>query len=318
MRQDRSSSTRLCSTNGTDHADEEFCRIKLTSDAMIYVLDRFLRTCQMLPVSIFRPFPPLMKKTLATFLVAVGMAGVCSAATLVNYTASGDPNLAGDANGGTLDVWQCAFTGGGGSGSGYYAPSGQTTNMWDIFTYPAGGVTGTATMTYNLQGDGTLDAGQTISLLYAHNTNIATGTSIGIRLLSASGAVQTEFLFTGGGSGFTYDDTGKTQLGNFMATGKNYDPNDPFTVSFTMTSTTNYTATASNGAAGAVNNGAWSGAINSPIAAIQVVNLMAGDASDQYSNNLVISAAAVPEPTSLALLAGGGLLGSLVLRRRKG
>ena len=230
---------------------------------------------------------------------------------MVNYVAAGDPNLPADAVGGT-DVWQCSITSGN-AGSGFYAPSGGTTNMWDIYSY--GTSAGTALMTYTFQG-GTLNAGQSVSLLYAHNYAIAAGTQVGIQLLDASGNVQTEFVFLGGGpNGWAYADTGTgLATANEKATGKQYDANDPFTVKFTLTSSKTYTATASATATN-TSSGAWSGTYTNPIAAIRVVNLGAGDGSDQYSNNLVVTN--VPEPTSLAMLAGGGLLGGFLLRRRR-
>lgn len=254
-----------------------------------------------------------MKKTLLTLLLTVGVAGYASAATLVNYVASADPNLSPDAVGGA-NVWTCAFMNG--SGSYFGAPSGTSTSMWAIYAYQPSA--SSATMTYAFQGSA-LTAGQSVSLTYAMNTSVATGTNVGIQLLDAASNIQTQFIFTGGTAfGWGYSDTG-TGLANFRATGKIYDVNDPFKVTFTLGSATTYSATASAGTvptqAGDASTGAWSGTYTNPITQIRVVNLGAGDASDQYTNNLIV--AAVPEPTSLALLAGGGLLGGLMLRRRR-
>lgn len=251
-----------------------------------------------------------MKNALLTLLLTAGMAGLAPAATLVNYVAGGDPNQAPDTASGE-DIWTCAFTGG--SGSGFYAPANSTTNMWDIYTY--GNPAGTATMTYNFQGNGVLGAGQTVSLTYAHNFAINAGNMIGIQLLDAGSNVQTEFIFVGGGpNGFAYGDTSTGfAAGNLLPTGKQYDANDPFKVSFTITSTNTYSGTASATATNS-SSGAWTGAYTNPITAIRVVNLQAGDTSDQYSNNLVVS---VPEPASLTMLALGGVAGGLMLRRRR-
>ena len=267
-----------------------------------------------------------MKKTLLPLFLMVGMAGISSAATLVNYVASGDPNQAGDSNNSTADVWQCAFPSNPqNAGSGFFAPANGTpgagTNDWVIYSY--GDTTGATTptqgiayQTYNFQGDGTLDPGQSVSLLYAHNTNINAG-KVGIQLLSATGAVQAEFVFIPGGT-FQYGDSGVTGFTNEPATGKQYDPNDPFTVTFTLNSSTSYSGTASATATN-TSSGAWSGTYTSPIAAIRVVDIQGGNGSDQYSNDLTVTTAPVapiPEPTSLALLASGGLLGGLLIRRR--
>ncbi len=254
-----------------------------------------------------------MKKTLLTLLLTAGVAGYASAATLVNYVASADPNLSPDAVGGA-NVWTCAFMNG--SGSYFGAPGGISPNMWAIYAYqPAAS---SAIMTYAFEGSA-LAAGQSVSLTYAMNTSVSAGTNVGIQLLDASSNVQTQFIFTGGTPlGWAYSDTG-TGLANFAATGKAYDVNDPFKVTFTLTSSTTYSATASAGTvatqAGDATTGAWSGTYANPITQIRVVNLGAGDASDQYSNNLIV--ATVPEPTSFAVLAGGGLLGSVLLRRRR-
>jgi len=160
------------------------------------------------------------------------------------------------------------------------------------------------TQTHTFDG-GALTIGQTVSIDYAHNYNVAAGKTIGINLLGASGT-EVSLFFTGGNNFFQYSDTG----GGAGPLGATYDDTKRTfqTFSFTLTGANTYSATFV-GSKGAF-SGTFTGA---SITGIQVFNNDAGGLSDQFTNNLNI----VPEPSTYALLGIGALAVVLVSRRRE-
>lgn len=227
------------------------------------------------------------------------------AALAAAYSASDGPGANPDGNGGTVDVWTVS---GVDPGRNYLASSFDGNNdvwaIWDL-TLDSGGTAATHAFV-----GGPLLAGQSVSIDYGHNTNIETGRRIGIRLLDSSSAVLTQFSLEGFGAigGFGKSDGGGTET----ATGKLYDPNDFFTVSYTIGPGGTYTATASSGDDPTNTSvGAWSGTVSGAIEQIQIFT-EGGDFSDQYFDNLTITA--VPEAS--AFLFGGVACALLTLRFR--
>ncbi len=224
---------------------------------------------------------------LVLLLAACAGAGTTFAATEAFHTASADPGLNPDADGNTAQVWTVEKSGP--AGTGTKDSPGDRTKLWTIWTSsPEGSITQT-----HVFAGGALTPGQTVSLDYAHNTNIAPGKRVGLRLLGAGGAPEVEFSFLGGtnGVGFLRKDastTGKGDQGDgYVPSGKEYDATHVFHVSFTITGPGAYSASAD----GAV----WRGAFAHPITGIQVFNAGGGNQSDQMSNNLVVESPGLPD-----------------------
>lgn len=236
---------------------------------------------------------------LASSLAAVAvMASSSLAALAVSYDATGSPGSDPDGNsslGGPANVWEFSRTDPF-AGSFLAANFDGNNNVWAIYdTNNFGGSTATHTF-----AGGPLTAGQTLSIDYGHNFNINTGSRIGIRLLDASNNTQTEFSFLGGGNDFQKADNG----GGFSNTGKQYDQFDLFTVTYEIGSGGAYTATATSGVSFSSSVGSWSGTVLGSLAKIQFFT-DGGDNSDQYFDNLSITA--VPEVTpflTFSLLGG--------------
>ena len=218
----------------------------------------------------------------ATFILASEV----FAATPGTYTFLASPDQAPDAvlNASTnVDSWAVANTGATGSGNTTIGD----TPVWSIWCWGGGGG-GTITQTHTFAG-GALASGQTVSLDYAHNWQIAVSKTIGIKLMGTGGEVVS-VVFTGGDSEFKFTDSAAANV----STGQPYNPNVLLPFSFTLTSATTYCAT--------LNGHTWTGTLSAPITGLQIFNGDAGDNSDQYSANLRISAAqAIPD--SYAVLA---------------
>ena len=241
----------------------------------------------------------------ATLLAVVMLfaVGTSYSATLISYTASASALDNPDANGNTVDAWTVA-------GGDLTKPS--DTAPWNSVDWAINYWTNPTTATHTFAG-GALTLGQSVSIGYMHGAAIQSGTRIGIRLLDSTNAVQAEFSFLGGGSnGFEYGDTGNSFA--WAATGKGYDANDMFTVTFTIGASNAYSGSASEGATGG-GTGAWSGSITSAITQIQVFsnsNETGNYSSIQSFNNLAV----VPEPGTTTMLVVGAL-GMLTVMRRK-
>ena len=260
-------------------------------------------------------------KRVRVLLVMVCMTvSIGSAAIVTSYSASDSPGSAPDGNGNTVDVW--TVDGAGGAGRSYLKnPQDGNVNMWAIWDLSDAPDGTYATHTF---AGGALTVGQSVSIDYAHNTNIDNGQHTGIRLLDGANN-EVEFGFIGGNLNYSKYDTG---TGVYNLTGKLYDNYDIFQIVFTLTGSNSYTMTVSEGSisdAAYVPSGwkpsedgnpdvggvidSWSGTFTgSSITGIQVYT-EGGNESDQWFDNLTI----VPEPTTMVLLSTGALL----LRRKK-
>ncbi len=265
-----------------------------------------------------------LKRKMLLLVMVCMMVSVVNAALVTSYTASDSPGSSPDGNGNTTDVW--TVTGFDGANRSYLqgAQDG-TADMWGIWDRTAevdGGFSETqATHTF---AGGALTVGQSVSIDYAHNTNIDSGESIGIRLLDGANS-EVEYVFIGGDLNYSKYDTG---TGAYELTGKLYDNYDIFQVVFTLTGSNSYSMTVSEGSISDAayapsgwkssddNNpdvggviASWTGTFTgSSITGIQVYTA-GGDSSDQWFDNLAV----VPEPATLILLGAG----SLLLRRKK-
>ncbi len=196
------------------------------------------------------------------------------AASLAFHVASAQPGSDNDADGNRAKVWTVEKAGF--ADSGLLDKLGDDTAIWKIW---AAKPDSWITQTHDFEG-GALTVGQTVSLNYGHNVNIATGKRVGLRLLSAGKTMEVELSFLGGGPGYERKDAGSA----YAVIGKSYDPNHLFNVAFTITGPTTYTAVA--------DGHTWQGTFKSPITAIQIFNEGAGEQSDQYTDNLIVQSPA--------------------------
>ncbi len=260
-----------------------------------------------------------VKRVCLVLGVVCMMMSVGHAALVTSYTASDSPGSNPDGNGNTVDVW--TVTGAGGASRSYLqGVQDGTTDMWAIWdNWEDGGTYATHTFV-----GGALTVGQSVSIDYAHNTNIDHGKQTGIRFLNGANS-EVEFGFIGGNLNYSKYDTGS---GNYALTSKLYDNYDIFQVVFTLTGSNSYTMTVTEGSISDAahapsgwkpsddNNpdvgniiASWSGTFTgSSITGIQVYT-EGGETSDQWFDNLTI----VPEPATLILLSAGALL----LRRKR-
>ena len=230
-------------------------------------------------------------KIMVLALLTVTLSGV-NAADNVLYEATASPGLIPDS--GSVDVW--TVTGDGGSDRSYLqGMQDGNANMWTIWDLDGGG----GTYADHSFAGGALLEGQTVSIDYAHNTNINSGRTIGIRFMNGTTS-EAEFVFIGGDDYFSKYDTGS---GVYELTNKRYDNYDLFQVKFSLTGPNSYIisvtegsiidegwkgsddANADLGAVVAVWEGTFTGA---DIDGIQVYT-EGGGTSDQWFDNLDIS-----------------------------
>lgn len=160
---------------------------------------------------------------------------------------------------------------------------------------------------------GSLQVGQTFSLQMAVNfRNGNKGLAI-----SSGGNELFDFNVGGGGAGdYTYSTNGGSQT----SLGLGYQADSVFSISFTQTSTSNIqvsiTRTSSGGGTEQALNSNFN--VGGQITSFKLYNSgtdNGNNANNLYFNNLQV----IPEPSSLALLAGPTLLGALIyIRRRRG
>ncbi|MGH8048017.1 MAG: PEP-CTERM sorting domain-containing protein [Chthoniobacterales bacterium] len=223
---------------------------------------------------------------------------VLSAATVISYTATADPNLSPDSVdnfGNPADAWVCTLPGSGTFDTGSYFAGGVS---WATYS-----VSQKASAFHFFEG-GDLAVDQGVSLVFA-NAGMATGHSVGINISSGVTPLFSLY-FTGGGPGtYSYMD----------AAGSGQDTGEPFsfygsnTLTFTLTSATTYAAS--------FGTHAWTGTLTGdPVTAIEVFN----DA-DQGADNSVffnsLAVYAVPEPSIAALALIGVVVGTFSLRRKR-
>jgi hypothetical protein len=219
------------------------------------------------------------------------------ASTIASYVASGDPGLAPDANGQSVDVWTNTISATGGRGSGFFSPFSLSPTPWVLFTYPGPDV-GSIQSSHTFDG-GALAIGQTVLIDWA-NRAIDPGGSVGVSLTSGGVAVATVKFNGGDPDGvYRYDDAGGTN----QSTGEGFAYQNMRTLQFKIDSATGYTAK--------FGSSTWTGTYSGVIDGIQVFNNLGGNGSDVPFNNLNV----VPEPSTLILAALAGLC--LVPRRRR-
>jgi Concanavalin A-like lectin/glucanases superfamily len=197
------------------------------------------------------------------------------AATPATYVASADPGLAPDANDNVDDAWTVTLSPTGGRGSFQGFAELGIGSAWAMYSYPDGGVSGTATADHTFTG-GALTAGQSVRLDLA-NSAIAAGATVGVSLTSGGTPVAT-FKYVGNDPQgiYRYDDLGGTD----QSTGEPFAYRTPAKFEFSVNSAGSYTA--------AYGLSAWNGTISGPVDGIRVFNNMAGDGSDVIFNNLVV------------------------------
>ncbi len=243
-----------------------------------------------------------MNKVYVSVMVACMTTAVVNAATSVSYSASDSPGTSPDANTNSVDVW--TVTGDGGSGRSYFSDKDGnvgTWAIWDLSDQPGG------TYARHTFAGGALTVGQSVSIDYAHNTNIDGGKRTGIRLLNGSN-VEVEYGFEGNSSLDHYQkyDTGS---GTYAYTDKQYDNKDIYQVVFTLLDSNTYGMTVTQGSQGDGYKGDfdgypvvgnvvafWTGTFTgSGIDGIEVFT-EGGNESDQYFDNLIVSADIEPPP----------------------
>ena len=205
-------------------------------------------------------------------------------------------------NGGTgFGAWSFGTTGGGGH---FIGLTGEGQNP--SFGLFAGGTAGN-TSSADRQFTGALSDGQTFSVDLG-NTNVATGGVIGLNLLDGANVVFT-IKFTGGGTTWQQNNGGSD-----FGIAQSFAANTPLNFTFTLVSgaskTYNYTFGSASGTAfvGSVGN-------YTNITGVRFFSNAQGSNENVGANNLAISA--VPEPSSLTLLAGPAILGAWFFARRR-
>lgn len=238
-----------------------------------------------------------LKRVFLLLTIACAAMSIVDAATVTSYSASDSPGSAPDGNSGTADVW--TVTGDDGANRSFLqGVQDGNSDLWAI--WDMGGDGGTyATHTFD---GGALAVGQSVSIDLAHNINIDSNMSIGIRLLDGPNS-EAELVFQGGKLIFSRYDTAS---GVYLDTTKYYDRYDLFQVVFTLTDTNSYAMSVSEGsivdnptglgndaddgnpAVGEVVD-SWTGSFTgSAITGIQIYT-EGGNSSDQWFDNLTIN-----------------------------
>ena len=185
-----------------------------------------------------------------------------------------------------------------GDGGHYIGSTGLGANTFGLFN------TFTTTTTDAIRPlTGTLSPGQTFSIDLGFSAFAASGV-IGINLRSGTNDVIT--LFTTGSGDWMLNDGG----GDFSA-GAVATSDTPFSFSFTYNGGSSYNFTLT-GSAGGTNFNSSNGLISS-IDNLRIFNFNQGPGANFGFDNLAI----VPEPSSLALVAGPALLGAWFFFRRR-
>jgi hypothetical protein len=209
-------------------------------------------------------------------IVCVSMGGeIALAATPATYVASADPALAPDANANVDDAWTVTLSEAGGRGSFQGFPELGIGSAWALFSYPIGGINGSAQANHTFLG-GALSAGQSVQIDFA-NSAVAGGGSVGVSLTSSGNPVATfKYLGNDPEGVYRYDDLGRTD----QSTGEPFAYRTPASFEFSVNSAGSYTA--------AYGLSSWNGTISGPVDGIRVFNNAGGDGSDVIFNNMVI------------------------------
>jgi hypothetical protein len=255
-----------------------------------------------------------MNRVLLFFVSLVSAASLASAASVVSYTATADPNSAPDGvdqSANPVDVWTCTFTAGGtnglgdagadGSGSYQGAPFGTPNlgNAWQMYSYQNDGANngGSAYANTTFAG-GALAIGQTVSIGFEMRALDNPSGTAGLSLLNGSGNAIT-FEINGGGT-YNYTDAASTGV---SAGSMGYQYQNPFTIAFTVTGPGTYSAVAG--------SDSWTGTFSGSLLGMQVFNVKGGNGSDVGFNNLAV----VPEPGTLGLVLSGLVFLGYTFRR---
>jgi len=269
---------------------------------------------------------------IAALLSLAGTAGY--AANNVDYVATNTPSFANsgasdaeDADNGNAaaTVWAGATDSNTGGFAGAFYNS--TAPGWDIYSgndSDGGGFNNNgayADMFTTLQG-GALTAGQTLSIQIQLSSLDQDGQqAAGFDLVNTSGYVDQLSVYMRGGDGNWQYNNGNAYSGGeaayqssgliggtYLSTTYNHQTYDTFTITI-LDNSGDYSAT--------FGGASWTGTLASTVNAIRIFNNDGGDSSDVVTNNLQVSTAAVPEPSSIMMMLSSGVLGSLYLLRRK-
>lgn len=206
-------------------------------------------------------------------------------------------------NGGTgFGQWSLTASGGGGS---YIGTTGLGTNSFGLF---AGGSGNSDLSSADRPFTGALTAGQTFSIDLGHSNNIASGGgAVGLNLLSGSTVVFT--LKFEGGDNFWELNNG----GSDFNTSIGYAPNTPMTFTFTYDGGSQYDVTLTQGSNTYTGTDHTASNNISNITGVRLFSNKQGSNENAGFNNLQV----VPEPSTVSLLIGSGVLGGVYLVRRR-
>ncbi|HEV2454684.1 MAG TPA: hypothetical protein VGY98_10500, partial [Verrucomicrobiae bacterium] len=236
-----------------------------------------------------------MKRIILITLGIVFAVRLSSASDTFSYTATGAPGNAPDGvdqNNNPVNIWTTIVTLGGTNGAGVYFGNpdggggigGSSENSWQLYSYQndGTGLGGSVDATNQFAG-GPLTVGQTVSINFVMRaTDPASGGrppgTVGVSLLSGTGAAVEFYIYGGGPGHYFYTDAGSTaaNAGPFA-----YQYQNAFNIAFTITGPNTYSAIAG--------SDSWTGTFNGPITGIDVFNHAGGNASDVGFNNLAVA-----------------------------
>src|SRR5580693_2633774 len=183
-----------------------------------------------------------MNKVLLFIVSLVSAASLASAANVVSYTATADPNSSPDGvdqSANPVDVWTVTTTpgatGSDGSGSYFGSPFGPPNlgNAWQMYSYQNSGTgNGGSAFANTTFAGGALTIGQTVSIGFEMRALDPPNGQAGLSLMNGSGTAITFAIIGGGPNHYYYTDGGST---NANAGPLGYQYQNPFTIAFTVT-----------------------------------------------------------------------------------
>lgn len=265
-------------------------------------------------------------------------------AAMLSVSAQSQTVIASD-NAGNYSAWPQSANNGTGFGSWSFnntTPNGGFSGQFLGTSYTAngGGInsgTGNAFGFYANQGAsaeaqaiapfsaGALTANQTFSVQMQDHSITDNGGQEGFSLRDSSGNNIFQFYFNGGASDYYVNIWTSIATGVQIDTGVGYS-SGPLTLSFTQESgdAWSFSITEGSTAAGTLSSTSTGDSLwNNTISQVDLYSLnggsarTAGDNDNLYFNNLQITAAAVPEPTVMALYGVSGLVALFAFRRRQ-